>query len=261
MLQIGGEVSQSWASEVAYPNDLSDAIRFRLRGSYSLAHHFSLPITLSLTGHVLDGKNDEFPLPTLPNTTADPDRTNQFERTTWGYDISLTAVPSPAWVVFATFSQNVDEQSFAYVRSDFARYYSGLGIPINFYIDSFPNYRSNVKSLTVGASLGAWHALKAEASASLTWVNVGARGEDGVGSNVGQLIDQANRIEDRIVTLNSEFTYRISDHVEVGAGYRFQQFINGIQLDPIDLNETVHTISAQFTVNFAGVYASLKSEN
>ena len=78
---------------------------------------------------------------------------------------------------------------------------------------------------------------------------------------MGQLIDQANRIEDRIVTLNGELTHRLGDHVEVGAGYRFQQFINGIQLDPIDLNETVHTISAQVTVNFAGVYAALKGEN
>ena len=260
-LQIGGEVSQSWASEVAYPNDLSQAFRFRLRSSYSLARHFSLPLTVSLTGHVLDGHNDEFPLPTLPNTTANPHRTNQFEQTTWGYDISLTAVPSPAWVVFATFSQNVDEQSFGYVRSDYARYYSGF-LPVSFYIDSFPDYQSNVKSLTFGGSLGAWHKLKADLSASLTWVNVSSRGQTGVGSNVGQLIDEANRIEDRILTLNSEFAYRGQRaHVEVGAGYRFQQFINGIQLDPIDLNETVHTISAQLTVNFAGVYTSLKGEN
>mgnify|MGYP001391560714 CR=1 FL=1 len=83
-----------------------------------------------------------------------------------------------------------------------------------------------------------------------------ADGAADVGSNVGQLINQANRIEDRILTLNSELDYQINDFVAVGVGYRFQQFINGVQLDPIELDETVHTIRAQITVDFAGVYAT-----
>jgi len=256
-LQFSGRLAGSWASEVAYPNDLSEAFRLRLRANYSLAQHFSLPITLSLTGQVLDGQNDEFP---IPNSDPDLNRNNQFEQTTWGYDISLTGVPTQSWVLFATFAQNVNEQSFGYIRTDYPRYLDGF-IPISFYIDSFPHYKSNVKSLTFGTSLGAWERLETELAVSLTWVDVGARGEAGVGSNVGQLIDQANRIQDRILTLNSEISYRFNEHVGVGAGYRFQQFINGVQLDPIDLNETVHTISAQVSVNFAGFSASLKNEN
>lgn len=251
-LRLSGETSGSWASEVAYPNDLSEAFRLRLRASYDLARRLSLPVSLSVAGHVLDGQNDEFP---WPNSDPAAGRSTPFEKTAWGYDITLTAVPREGWVVFSTFAQNVDEQSFGYVRTDFARYFAGL-IPISFYIDSIPHYKSNVKSLSLGTSLAIARGLKGDLSASLTWVDVGSRGAADVGSNVGQLINQANRIEDRILTLNSELDYQINDFVAVGVGYRFQQFINGVQLDPIELDETVHTIRAQITVDFAGVYAT-----
>lgn len=256
-LRLSGEMSGAWASEVAYPNDLSEAFRMRLRGNYSLAHRFSWPVSIALTGHVLDGKNDAFPLPkSLPGAG----RTNHFEKTEWGYDLTVTAVPKEAWVMFATFSQSVAEQSFGYVRTDFARYLDGL-IPINFYIDSFPEYKSNVKSLTFGTSVTAWQRLRSDFSASLTWVDVGSRGDPDVGSNVGGLINQANRIQDRIFTLDTDLEYQISESVSVGAGYRFQQFINGVQLDPIELNETVHTIRAQFSIDFAAAYAAIAGSN
>ena len=69
------------------------------------------------------------------------------------------------------------------------------------------------------------------------------------------------RIQDRIFTLDTELEYQISDSVSVGAGYRFQQFINGVQLDPIELNETVHTIRALFSIDFAAAYAAIATSD
>ena len=114
-----------------------------------------------------------------------------------------------------------------------------------------------MKSLTFGTSLEAGRRLRGDLSAAFTWVDVGSQGAPDVGSYVGLLIDQANRIEDRIFTLDTQLEYQLNESVSVGAGYRFQQFINGVQLDPINLDETVHTIRAQVTVDFAAAYAAL----
>ncbi len=247
-LQLSGELSQMWAPEVAYPNDLSQAIRFRLRSSYSFGSNLPLPLTLTASGFVRDGKNTEFP---LPNSLPGESRSSEFEQTVWGYDFTLTALPLSNWVTFLTFSENEDQQSFGYVRSDYPRYINGI-VPVSFYIDSIPHYTSNVKSLSIGARFAQTYAWEAEVSASLTWVSVGAVGESDVGSNVGQLINQANEIENRILTLNSEFSYPVSHRARLGAGYRFQQFVDSVQLDPIDLNETVHTVTFQFSFDLEG---------
>ena len=104
----------------------------------------------------------------------------------------------------------------------------------------------------VGARFAQTYAWEAEVSASLTWVSVGAVGESDVGSNVGQLINKANEIENRILSLNSEFSYPVSHRARLGAGYRFQQFVDSVQLDPIDLDETVHTVTFQFSFDLEG---------
>ena len=87
-------------------------------------------------------------------------------------------------------------------------------------------------------------------SAALTWADMTTRGAAGVGSNVGELINAANRIESRILTLNSDADYRFRENLGVGVGYRFQQFVDDAQISLLDLDETVHTISLRLTADF-----------
>jgi len=245
-LQLAGELGRLWAPEVAYPNDLSEATSFRGRGSYSLGRRMpGLPLTLSFAGRVVDGKNDDFDLPGPGPVSNGSRRAKNFERTDWGYDITLTALPHALVALYSTFSQSADEQSSDYVRTTLARSAGGGA----FYVDSIPHYESDIKSLTVGGNMTNPHGLALGVSAALTWADLWAGGAQGQGSNVGQLINDANRIESRILTLNTDLDYRIRDGLGVGFGYRYQEFIDEAQLGPLDLDETVHTVMLRLKVD------------
>ena len=246
-LQVAGELGHLWAPDVAYPTDLSQAVSFRARGTYTLPSKASpFPITISMAARVLDGKNNQFDLPGPGPVSNGARRSKNFERTDWGYDITLTAVPRNSLTAYGTFSQSGDEQASDYVRTTLARSAGGGA----FYIDSIPHYESDLKSLLIGAALSDFHGVDLGLSAALTWADMQVSGAAGVGSDIGRLIDDANRIESRILTLNSDLEYRFRDGLGAGIGYRFQQFIDGAQLSLLDLDETVHTISLRLEVDF-----------
>ncbi len=244
-LQLSGELGYLWAPEVAYPTDLSEAVSFRARGTYSLLPRMiRVPLTFSFSGRVLDGKNDEFDLPG-PGPVSNGDRRSKyFERTDWGYDLTLTALPRNALALYGTFSQSGDEQATDYVRTTLARSAGGGA----FYVDSIPHYASDLKSVIVGGTLSDVLGADVGLSAAITWADMTVSGTQGVGSNVGQLINDANRIESRILTLNSDFDYTIREGLGAGIGYRYQEFIDDAQLGPLNLDETVHTIMLRLKV-------------
>jgi len=93
------------------------------------------------------------------------------------------------------------------------------------------------------------HGLDVGLSAALTWADLQATGEAGVGSDVGRLIDDANRIESRIFTLNTDVDYRFRAGLGFGFGYRYQQFVDEAQLDPLNLDTTVHTVMVRLKVD------------
>ncbi len=238
-LQLSGELGYLWAPEVAYPTDLSQAVSFRARGSYSLRGGVAqVPLTVSFSGRVLDGKNDNFDLPGPGPVSNGARRAKNFERTDWGYDLTLTALPWASVALYGTFSQSGDEQDSDYVRTTLARSAGGG----NFYIDSIPHYTSDLKSLIVGGTLSDLGGVNLGLSAAMTWAEMMASGASGVGSNIGQLINDANRIKSRILTLDSDFDYSIREGLVAGLGYRYQQFIDDAQLGPLNLDDTVHTI-------------------
>ena len=102
----------------------------------------------------------------------------------------------------------------------------------------------------MGTRISDWAGVDVGVSAALTWAEMLTRGAAGVGSNVGELINAANRIESRILTLNSDADYQLRENLGVGVGYRFQQFVDDAQVSLLDLDETVHTISLRFTADF-----------
>ncbi len=238
-LQLSGELGYLWAPEVAYPTDLSQAVSFRARGSYSLRGGVAqVPLTVSFSGRVLDGKNDNFDLPGPGPVSNGARRAKNFERTDWGYDLTLTALPWASVALYGTFSQSGDEQDSDYVRTTLARSAGGG----SFYIDSIPHYTSDLKSLIIGGTLSDLGGVNLGLSAAMTWAEMMASGASGVGSNIGQLINDANRIKSRILTLDSDFDYSIREGLVAGLGYRYQQFIDDAQLGPLNLDDAVHTI-------------------
>jgi len=244
-LQLSGELGYLWAPDVGYPTDLSQAVSFRARGSYSLGRRVArFPLTVSFSGRVLDGKNDDFDLPGPGPVSNGARRAKNFERTDWGYDLTLTALPSASVALYGTFSQSGDEQDSDYVRTTLARSAGGG----NFYVDSIPHYSSDLKSLIIGGTLSDFGSVDLGLSAAMTWAEMMASGASGVGSNVGQLIDGANRIESRFLTLDSDFDYSIRQGLIAGLGYRYQQFIDTAQLGPLNLDDTVHTVMLRLKV-------------
>jgi hypothetical protein len=146
--------------------------------------------------------------------------------------------------LYGTFSQSGDEQATDYVRTTLARSAGGGA----FYVDSIPHYASDLKSVIVGGTLSDVLGADVGLSAAITWADMTVSGAQGVGSNVGQLINDANRIESRILTLNSDFDYTIREGLGAGIGYRYQEFIDDAQLGPLNLDETVHTIMLRLKV-------------
>ena len=244
-LRVSGELGHLWAPEVAYPNDLSRAVSFRARSSYTLGPRFGpMPITLSLAGRVVDGENDEFDLPGPGPVTNGARRNKNFEKTDWGYDLTLTVLPRTDVSLYTTFTQSGDEQTTDYVRTVLTRPAGGGA----FYVDSIPHYSSDLKSLLVGTHFSDLHGADADLSAALTWADMMPTGAAGVGSNVGGLIDQANRIDSRILTVNAALDHPVRERMTLGLGYRFQQFIDEAQLGPLNLDETVHTVMVRIQV-------------
>ncbi len=248
-LRASGELSYFRAPEVAYPTDLSEGIDFRARTHYTLPLSLlEFPISLTASGRVLDGENKEFELP-CPAALACDSRKRKFERLEWGYDLGLTLMPGDSFVFYGTFSQAADRQDFQYMRTDFPRYFEGA----SFFIDSIPHYESDVKSLTLGGTANAFYGIDFGLSASFTWVDLSANGDSNVGSNVGKLINEANRVDSRIFSLDGEIDYRISPVFEFGIGYRYEEFVDDAQLGPLDFDSSVHRITLRVSIDFGAL--------
>ena len=101
-----------------------------------------------------------------------------------------------------------------------------------------PDYESNVLTLTLGGRSMLWERLDFGLSGSFNWLE--ARAGNG---NTGTRIDGANRIDGRIIIVESDIDYPLTDAIAVGLGYRLQNYLDEQQLDPLDLDQTIHTVT------------------
>ena len=232
-LEFQAELGFDWNPETAYPREFERAIYFEGRGSYTFP--IQIPLTLAVSGQVIDGDSPGYELRSL-NT-----RRKHWDRTLWNYDVTLSAMPLSKLALFASFTQHQDNQRFDYIRSTLPRY-----LPTDFYLDSVPDYQSDILSLTVGGSRTFYKSLLISLAASLTWT----RAEYGGQSNTANVLEQADGLRNRIVSLEADVGYEIRDGVSVGLGYRWQNYdeMKGVQF--LNYSETIHTISIRASVDF-----------
>jgi hypothetical protein len=192
-------------------------------------------------------------------------RTKNYERLVWRYDVTATVVPISRLSLFTTFAQFYDDQDFTHLRATNQRRFPGT----EYFIDSNPDFRSDVKSLSTGGSLAVTKQVDFSAAASLTWTNADYRGP----STTDRVLEEANQIDTRIVTLESDLDYEVVEGLRLGIGYRWQQYQdNEVQELPTacsatDLaepgphrlfcafgyNGTVHTVTLRATVDLAAL--------
>ncbi len=231
-----GEIGFDWNPETAYPRAFERAVYFEGRGSYTFP--VSLPLTLAVSGQVIDGQSPGYKLTSLDT------RRKHFDRTLWNYDVTLTAVPVSKLVLFTSFTQHHDDQRFSYIRSTLPRY-----LPTDFYLDSNPDYESEILSLTVGASRPIFKSVLLAVAASMTWTRVEIEGH----SNTAQVLDHADGIRNRIISVEADVDYEVREGVSVGLGYRWQDYdeMQGVQF--LNYSESIHTIGIRASVDFAAL--------
>jgi hypothetical protein len=233
-LQLSGELGYEWAPKVGLPRELEESVYLETRGSYTLFR--PLPVTLSVFGKVRDGENDDVDLE-ASNTT----KHKKFEQTLWSWGLTISAVPWERTSMFASFVQNGDDQEFDYLRSNVPR--SSLA-PYELFLDSRPDYESDVRSLIVGGRAPLTDRLEANLSTTWTWNRV--RFPDG--GQTAQVLEDVNEIKSRILSVEARLGYQVLSRLRVEVGYRFDDFRDRAdqELLGLDTDKQTYTLAFKF---------------
>ena len=239
-LRLEGELGYDWGPETAYPNELSKAVYADARASYTFP--VAVPLTLSVSGGVRSGKAPGWSL------SATTERSKEYQRLNWRYNVSLAAVPVGDLSVFAHYTQHHDGQDWNHLRIQLPR--SSGAVSNDLFIDSDQRYESDVYSLAVGGRHPIGSAVSVGAAVSLTWT----RADLSRNSSTGAVLDAANRLDNRIVGFETDIEYRLTKAVTLGWGYRLQDFDDTHPDGFLDTSETVHTFTVEVEVDFASFY-------
>ena len=251
-LRLGFEGGYEWAPQIGMARELEDAAFLKTRGSWTLPFRRT-PLTLSFFGDARHGSNDDVVLAAfVPSTgTFDPDRTREkkFQRVDWRYGFTLTAAPLPELVTFASFVHARDQQEFAHVRSNIARFNYDPGFAtgnLGFYLDSEPNWDSELQTLVGGTTWNATDRIDASVTSSVTWVRARFR-DDGP---TAQALERGTAIRSRILSLDARLGFVPRDGVRLELGYRLDDFGETRQLDPLPLDADRHTFTIAVTLDW-----------
>jgi hypothetical protein len=244
-LQLSGELGWMWAPEVSYPRDLERALSGKVRASYALPR--PVPFTLTLFGDFVNGENDDI---SLTGAMPGSGRSKDFERTEWSYGATLTAVPAPDLVLFGTFTQSRDEEEFDHLRSNLPRFFGPM--PLQFFTDSSPLYKSNVSSLVTGGSYPLTPQLDLSLSSSVTWVRVDYHGSGD--TSTASVLDGTNDVRSRISSIDARLDYTLRPGLRLGLGYRYDNYHQDHQHEPVltldpDFDDTRQTVTIDITVD------------
>jgi hypothetical protein len=168
-------------------------------------------------------------------------RRKKFEQTLWSWGLTISAVPREDTSVFASFVQNGDDQEFDYLRSNVPR--SSLA-PYELFLDSRPDYESDVRSLIVGGRAPLTDRLEANLSTTWTWNRV--RFPDG--GQTAQVLEDVNEIKSRILSVEARLGYQVLSRLRVEVGYRFDDFRDRAdqELLGLDTDKQTYTLAFKF---------------
>ena len=227
--RVSFEAGYEWSPEVALVREAQEA--YYARSKWTASFSLPRPLTVSLQGGFRRRANDDIE---LSSPTPGGSRRKEFSQIEWNYGSVATWLAPRDVQVVAAFFHARDLQRFDHVRSNLPR---NAGLPfLAFFRDSTPELCSDVKSLAMSARAPVFDGLEARFASSVTWVDAGYRG----GGDTGRILDDTNRIRDRILGLETGLIWS-SGPWSAELAYRYDDFDDRTDLSPLERDVSVHT--------------------
>jgi hypothetical protein len=236
-VQIRGELGWEYAPQRDFPRDATYTVYFDGQGSYTLPR--PIPITLSLYGGVRDGHGNGIVL-----TGAGSQARKDLDRLQWNYGATLAAIPTSKTTITLSFIENRDEQDFPYLRTDFPRVL-GSGSVTLLPDSERPHYRSDVKSLSLGGSQKLTDSLDARAFTNVNWVRAWFTDS----SQTSVALETTNEIKSKILSVGGGLGWQAMSGLRFDVGYRFDQYVDRRDDEPIQQDDERHTFTLAATVD------------
>ncbi len=240
-VRMEGEVGFESAPKVSYARDLEEAWYLEGRGSVTFGTSF--PLSFGAHGKYRRGHNDDWTI-----LGEDGERNKKFQRTEWDYGLNLDVQPHPRLSVFASWTVHRDNQELPHLRSTQPRYVGLDGLA--FYRDSDLEYDSRVRHLMVGTRTRVTSWMDVRASTSVLWIR--AKQNSDLDGRTGVRINNANEIDSRVASVDAGVGFELPADLRIDLGYRFDDFHDSAKLDPLDLEDKVHTASFSISWTFGG---------
>ena len=250
-LNLSGEVGYRNAPKTGYIRELSRAVYFKFRSSYSAPIERSLIV--SLTGSGVFGKNDDFTQISQGGTAEDQSR--DFERNDYSYGVTVSHAPLDAVTLYAAFYQYRDTQDFDLVRSTFPRYWEPIPPPVDFRTDNPLDYRADLTNILFGSTLQATKRTSVTVSYSFT----ASRSKFDADNSTAAVFRPASLIDSNIHSVETLLGHWLTESLRVYAGYRFDKYKDYARVPPgtgsvvpsFDLSTHQHTITFGVTLTNA----------
>jgi hypothetical protein len=239
-LQVFAEAGFDWAPQIGYPNELSHARFVRGRASHTFVT--PLPITVAAFGSWLDGSSDGLE---VVSTVPGRSQQTEFQQTSWDWGITFSIMPSADWVIYSTVTQQVEDQSWAEIRSNVPRF---NGPPfLSFYLDSFPEWRADMKVFALGATWQVTDRIDLGVDGMLTTVDARFPGN----APMSVALQVANRMDVRISSLEASMGVQVTPQWKLGFGLRTDAYSNRDHLDAPNPGGRDYTVLLSATYDFS----------
>ncbi len=236
-LQLSGELGYERAAEIGFPRELESVVYGKGRGSFTAIE--PLPMTLSIFGNYRAGDGDDI---LLESQTPGRSKHKEFEQDAWSYGLTLSAMPSESSLLYVSAVQNRDTQEFAFIRSNNPRYSSPA--LLEFFLDSDLKYESDLRTLALGANHQLTRRLRLSSSSTITWTRARFRGDDAT----TLVLRDVTGIHNRILSLQAGLEYEWRPGIQLGFGYRYEEFDNR-DLELLELDTEAHRITLSVRVD------------
>jgi hypothetical protein len=213
---LSGEVGYRDAPRTGYIVDLDDYVYGRLRAAYVLPLPRLVVASAFLNGS--SGRNRDFDMVSgVGGQPAGPRLARNFDRSTLGGGITLTASPVDRLSLYASLFFEHDEQNHSLALSTLPRYFQD-GVPIVFSNDGTTRYDSRATSLMLGGRLRIDERTDGSLHYTYTWTE--ARYGNGATGSPLRTVSSNRQIDSEIhgIHLALRRTLRAGLRVQLGYG-------------------------------------------
>jgi hypothetical protein len=239
-IQVSGELGWEYQPEVSFPRDPRSTLYFDGRGSYSLPK--PVPMTFAVFGGVKDAHGTGM---AIDGVAANGTRTSvrkDLDRLGWNYGATVTVLPTPKTTIATTFTQSRDEQDMPYARTAFPRYFGNVTV---FEEPRRLHWESDVKSLTISATQQVTETVALSPFTNVSWVKADFPNS----GNLSRKLEGVNEIRSQLLGVGANIDWTAIEGLALGLGYRFDEYIDREDKDPISRDDERHTFTLTATVD------------